>query len=412
MTMHNPLIDIDNIYEQTKKRPPSRALGLLFNPFPPTGIAGTGEAAASFYPRQVYLTTLRDFVSAALRGGDFCGLVVIGEYGSGKTSLLRNFGRELSSAQARGIPVAAVHVANPGTSFADVLQAMTHSIGQEVLAKYAWAHLITWLKASPSNGRFAESGLPVPPQDQLSAVTDAHEFWGLFHDQLGVPRHTIATAVSRAMQQALPDPTFGEGLSTLMLGDRSLASHTWSQLTKPLPPYSSKKPVPTQRMDSLMTIFRSNGVEHLFLAIDELEDVVFSRMTKKLRDDFTATLRAIIGEHGADLSIVLASNLPGWQLLIRSDASLEDRFRFRIELTELTPEEIHDLIWHYVGLAQDPSSDAATRLFTEATIAVISKYRHRIARSILTTCHSLAEHFWDSDQVPSPDDIERLLTSA
>lgn len=412
METQEPLFDIDRIYEQIKKRPPSSSLGLIHNPFPPTGIAGTGEEAAPFYPRQDYITKLSGFVRSSLQGGDFCGLVVIGEYGSGKTSLLRHFAREVASAQARGIPVGAVYAANPGTSFADVLQSITRSIGQSVLVKYAWAHVIKWLKASPTDGHFSDVGLPVPSTDQMATLSDAHEFWALFHEQLGMSRVDIANAVTRAMQQTLPDPGFAGGLSAIMLGDRSLASQTWSQLTRPLPPYSTKKPVPAERMASLMTVFKSNGVEHLFLLIDEVEDVVFYRMTKRLRDDFTATLRAIIGEYGGNLSIALASNLTGWQLLVRGDASLDERFKFRIELTELNPEEVHKLIWRYIEHAKDPASEAAVRVFQIPVTDLICKFRRRMPRPILTTYHSMVEHFWELDHEPSPSEIEQFLTSA
>jgi len=412
MAMQEPVIDIGSIYEQIKKRPPSSSLGLIHNPFPPTGIAGTGEEAVPFYPRQGYITVLNEFVRSSLQGSDFCGLVVMGEYGSGKTSLLRHFAKEVASAQARGIPVGAVYVANPGTSFADVLQSMTRSIGQTVLAKYAWAHVINWLKVSPTDDDFSAVGLPVPPKDQLATLSDAHEFWALFHEQLDISREDIAGAVASVMQQTLPDLGFAEGLSAIMLGDRSSASRTWSQLTKTLPPYSTKKPVPAERMASLMTVFRSNGVEHLFLLIDEVEDVVFYRMTKRLRDDFTATLRAIIGEHGGNLSIALASNLPGWHLLVRGDASLEDRFKFRIELTELTSEEIHRLIGYYIEQAKAPASDVATRIFQGPVIDLLFKFRRRMPRPILTACHSLVENFWNLDHEPSPKEIEQFLTSA
>lgn len=412
MVMQERLFDLKKIYEQIKKRPPSRSLGLLHNPFPPTGIAGTGEEATPFYPRPDYIKMLNSFIASSLRGGDFCGLVVMGEYGSGKTSLLRHFTKEVASDQARGIPVSAVYAANPGTSFADILQSMTRYIGQAVLAKYAWAHVINWLKASPTDGHLSAVGLPVPPKGQLATLSDAHEFWALFHEQLGISREDIVRAVTRAMQQTLPDIGFAEGLSAIMLGDRSLASQTWSQLTRPLPPYSAKKPIPGERMASLLEVFKSNGVEHLFLLIDEVEDVVFYRMTKRLRDDFTATLRAIIGEYGANLSIVLASNLPGWQLLVRSDASLDDRFKFRIELTELTPEEIYRLIWRYIEQAKDSTSDVAARVFQKPVTDLISKFRRGMPRPILTACHSLVEHFWSLDHEPSPSEVEQFLTSA
>jgi len=165
-------------------------------------------------------------------------------------------------------------------------------------------------------------------------------------------------------------------------------------------------------MAGLMEVFKSNGVEHLFLLIDEVEDVVFYRMTKRLRDDFTATLRAIIGEHGGNLSIALASNLPGWHLLVRGDASLDDRFKFRIELTELDPDEIHSLIWRYIANAKDTASDVADRVFPRPVTDLIFKFRRRIPRSILTACHSLVENFWNLDHEPSPKEIEQFLTSA
>lgn len=411
MATQERLFNIQEIYDEVTTRPPSAALGLLHNPFPPTGIAGPAEAGP-FFLKQDHALQLSTFVRAALRTNDFCGLVLIGEYGSGKTSLLRHFGREASEAQARGVPVGSVYVSNPGTSFADVLQAMTRSIGREILQKYAWGHLIRYIKGGSGNGAYADVGLPEPSKEQSTHLSDGPSFWKLFREELRASRSDVVAGVTALMLHSLGETTFAEDLAILMLGDRSEVGSTWSRLTRPLPPYSSKKPVASDRMDSLMTILRSNGVEHLFLLMDEFEDVVFNRMTKRLRDDFTATLRAVIGAEGANLSIVLASNLPGWQNLVRSDPSLEDRFRFRVDLTELDAEDAFHLTKQYVDMARDASSSAAANAFTIDLCTLATQYGKRTPRRLLTFWHSFVEHFWVAKKLPSHSEVEQYLTSS
>ena len=135
----NDGLDINEIYLQEEVRQPSVALGLTHNPFPVTGVTGSGESAGGpFYLSKANKAALEEFVGAAIRGQEFCGMAILGEYGSGKTALLKYFEHQAARAQAGGRPIGAYYVSNPGTSFADILQSMTRAIEREVLQKYAW----------------------------------------------------------------------------------------------------------------------------------------------------------------------------------------------------------------------------------------------------------------------------------
>lgn len=404
-------LDIGQIFEQVSSRRPSTILGLNFNPFPPTGITGSGVFPSGFYLVPSHHDQLSEFVRRSLGENDFCGLVILGEYGAGKTALLKYFEGQVSRAQGQGHPVAAYYVSNPGTSFADVLQSMVRAIGRDVLQKYAWAFFLVQLKegVKENNTFLEEIGLVQLPTEGLTQIADGHEFWRQFHDGLKVEPKTISHAVTSVMREKLPDDALAEELAALMLGDRSTASQSWSRLIRPLPSTSSRKPAPGDRLDSLLMVLRANGINHVFLLIDEFEDVVFQRMTKRLRDDFTATLRLLISEHGHNFSIVFGSNLPGWSQMLRSDPGLSDRFNLKIQLEELHGTDIRGIVARYIGLAKTEESNSADEFFSDQTLSKIEERSITLARPLLALLHNLTERYWEEAKLPSSDEIESFL---
>lgn len=411
MTQQSNGLDIGQIYEQETTRPPSIGLGLKYNPFPPTGITGSGDSLGPFYLAPAYRNQLNEFVRRAVRQDDFCGLVVIGEYGAGKTALLKYFETRVSAAREQGYPLAAYYVPNPGTSFSDVLQSMTRAIEREILQKYGWAFVFFNLRegVKQSDAYLEDIGLVSISNDRLTQISDSHEFWRLFHDELGVDSNVLATAVTRVMLETLPDDMLAHDLSGIMLGDRSTAAQTWTKLTRPISPTSTKKPVPRDRLESLLMVLKANGINHVFLLIDEFEDVVFHRMSKRLRDDFTATLRLLVAEHGRDLSIVFASNIPGWNLLIRSDPGLSERFNFQIELGELFGGDLSGVVQSYIRRAKMPESDAADQFFSDATLSLVEERSITLARPLLAILHRLTDRFWEVPELPSSAEIKSYL---
>lgn len=406
-------LDIGKIYEEESERPPSEALGLRYNPFPPTGITGSGEFSGPFFLSSTIKEELNNFVARAVRQSDFCGVVLLGEYGAGKTALLKYFEKSASLAREKGHPLAAYYVSNPGTSFADVLQSMTESINREVLLKYSWAFFLVKLSEGieESESYLEEIGLPNVEHRQLANIVDGHGFWKLFHEDLEIPPNDISDAVNEVMLGALADYSLAQDLSALMLGDRRTAAQSWSKLTRRLPSTSTKKPIPSERLEGLLAILRVNGIKHVFLLIDEFEDVVFHRMTKRLRDDFTATLRSLIAFHGSDLSIVFASNYAGWRLLTNSDPGLSERFPVEIELTEMFGENLRGLVNSYIKLAKVTDSKASDRFYSDSNLKLIEERSTTLARPLLSMLFRLTEEFYDAGKVPTEDEIREFLES-
>jgi len=412
MVSSDDQLDIAKIYDEVIEKSPSLALGLTHNPFPPTGITGSGSAPGPYYLLPGVQENLSEFVRQAVRNVDFCGMVVLGDYGSGKTALLKYFERAVSRSQERGLPLAAYYVANPGINFADVLQSMTRAIDRDVLQKYAWAFAVMEIQSGQQeNGEYMEDlGLPAISPEQLLQITDRHQFWRVFREELGVSANSISEAVTNVLQQALPDSALAQDLSALMLGDRRTASQTWANLTRQLPATSSKKPEPSNRLDSLMTILSKNGINHVFLLIDEFEDVVFNRMSKRQRDDFTATLRLLIAQHGHDLSVIFASNSAGWELITRSDPGLQERFKFELELGEFNGDDLKGVVTSYLRNAKIEDVDTAFEVYSDQTLSFIQEHQYTLARPLMAVLYRLTENFWDAEQSPSVAEIESFLT--
>ena len=105
-------------------------LGLNFNPFPIAGIATGSRLMPPI--RDEHVERVIAFIQSTYLQKEFGGLAIIGDYGMGKTHLMRYLvdmiNRMLGSQQAR--PALAVYVENPGLTARDIIHRIVEEIGE------------------------------------------------------------------------------------------------------------------------------------------------------------------------------------------------------------------------------------------------------------------------------------------
>ena len=107
-------------------------LGLEFNPFEP---AGSGAPIGSDHVfADEFATRMRRLLDQHQTGHGVKAIMVVGEYGTGKTCLLQWLHRDLFPKRR----IKSFYFDNPGVQFYDLANALLRSIGRKDFAKFIW----------------------------------------------------------------------------------------------------------------------------------------------------------------------------------------------------------------------------------------------------------------------------------
>jgi hypothetical protein len=387
-----------------------RKFGLLSNPFPVTGIASE-DPGFPFFDEHV-TKELALFVQDTYTRQFFGGFIVVGEYGYGKSYILKHLERRINEGLSmRGKDRAcAIYVINPKTSASEFITSVLESFGMHSFLVMCWRLVTRRLNEEmrKQGPKLLEKLLPKPVQMDLFDYQEASRTLLLKQDLLSNPMKFIEecfrakadiTEISRfARDTFLPIfkmPDIAEGLALLSkLGgeDSSIQWKEWLNLTQ-LKKSIKRDINEPEFFRALMIVFRENGFRHIYILIDEFEDIW--GLGKRERMEYLARLRDVIESNLEYFSIVLAVKSDEWAKVEEAHPAFVERFSRRIELGDLTLEQTRNMIASYLGSvrgeeAQPPSSPIYP--FTNAGIQEIIKRSAGVPRVTLELCYVLLEH--------------------
>lgn len=419
-------IDLDRIIErierEEKEGQPSPS-GLLYNPFPVTGLSGSGDERAIPPVEPGITDQVQEFLTSAIRSSQFVGMTVVGDFGFGKTHLLRwiEYVINSSTAKARGQVVRAYYVSNPGIRPMDVLMAVTRVIGEEEFRKMIWSII-----ASDLEERFEGSGVPGlrsalgddTPQSSLFGVPE--ESWRNLADpeslaNLGtflvryrdtyLPPRKLREYAIRTLATVAQNRIVTNALVSMLLDDDAQAFSSWTSLTSS--ETQRRLGVPQQDyFRSIVGIVRKNGIGSIFLLIDEFEDVVGVRLSVRERAEYLATLRLLFDDRPEGLAAVVAMTPRAWEVTKETYPAFPDRFRSEIQLGPLNQVRAELMVKRYLGLARsggDQERSDSLVPFTAAAIATLVKLANGNVRAFLSACYRVLQELWGNSIIDAAE---------
>ena len=317
-------------------------LKLDSNPFEPaaTGAPLMGELA----PPDKLARKTRDLLDVHHTGQGVKAIVVVGEYGTGKTCLLQWLhNRVFPDRQIKSF-----YFDNPGVQFYDLANRLLRTIGRKDFAKFIWelagSHVSNSYQGSLFQKGYEEylssSFRPGRKQDMAIHLQDAIINADVTADE------QIAHCLARIVTEIVKKPYF------------EYRDFIPRQMGSMVP---EGEEAPYFRA-ILKTISQGTGAKAIAFLIDEFEEIgLQKRLTKRAAHDYLATLKRLINlahSEQVDFWIVLSMTPDAYKTTKELEPSLIERISDRIlNIDFLTSEEALALMRSRIAAARSGKQD-------------------------------------------------------
>ncbi|MCA9497510.1 MAG: hypothetical protein KC589_11310, partial [Nanoarchaeota archaeon] len=287
--------EVSSSYERAK---------INFNPFPASGIA----RHPSLEPLNNEINTeIINFISAAYNSvegkdiGDYAGLTIVGEFGSGKThtmQYLKYLIEQLSDDEKSNLSAITCFIDRPEDSPQKVIHRIVENIGMDNLRKYIWKVIIENLKKKNkeelirmfknSNSLFFEES----NFDKLFEepnISSNIKFLNLF-EKIGCNIEKLKDESSNIIKNMIDDDILVERYLSLIFPNKKSVMD-WNVLAGYVSSTDMKRKE-IHFLNSIVKILRESGYKQLFVFIDEFEDV--SKLKGAKLSDYVLTLNTLI----------------------------------------------------------------------------------------------------------------------
>lgn len=415
-------------------------IGLKYNPFLASAVAsgaeayeaGEGEGPVFTIPlfppiRQQQLTTIRDYIRSALALQQFAGLQIIGDYGFGKSHLLRFIEHQINEFRGniRGGRIRAFYIKNPSTKPQGLLFSMTKSIGEQELRNMTWSIILNAFSSAYMTNKTEfinslkgghPSTLIQPRWEMLDSLfeEDVIANYKLFLDKaqnVGLSMEDLKNTSRDYLRDQIDNLEIIEHLLAIAFGTETTSFQSWIVLTSPEGRKGLKAPQ-ADHFQAILRILHLVGISFVFLLIDEFEDIAGVRVTPRQRAEYEASLRMFIDSYHFDFAMVLAATAQAIEIIRETYNPFLDRFTHKIDLIQLGEEETQTMVLRYLNSAliegNKPFEDNRHPL--QLVLGQIVKHARGNARATLNICHKLIEYCreYGKSEV-SPQDLEAVL---
>lgn len=415
-------------------------IGLKYNPFLASAVAsgaeayeaGEGERPVFTIPlfppiRQQQLTTIRDYIHSALALQQFAGLQIIGDYGFGKSHLLRFIEHQINEFRGniRGGRIRAFYIKNPSTKPQGLLFSMTKSIGEQELRNMTWSIILNAFSSAYMTNKTGfinrlkgghPSTLIQPRWEMLDSLfeEDVIANYKLFLDKaqnVGLSMEDLKNTSRDYLRNQIDNLEIIEHLLAIAFGTETTSFQSWITLTSPEGRKGLKAPQ-ADHFQAILRILHLVGISFVFLLIDEFEDIAGVRVTPRQRAEYEASLRMFIDSYHFDFAMVLAATAQAIEIIRETYNPFLDRFTHKIDLIQLGEEETQTMVLRYLNSAliegNKPFEDDRHPL--QLVLGQIVKHARGNARATLNICHKLIEYCREHGKSEvSPQDLEAVL---
>ena len=367
--------------------------GLKFNPFP-SAASGVAFTEATWIPRTWAEELGQRFDQLENTGGGKA-IIIIGEYGSGKTYLLR----WIMENQYNKKRIKPYFIQNPGTMFYELANHLLGQIGRKEFSKGLWESIYDEL-----------------PKRTLMSDMFGHDF-DQWLNQLN--DRTKRDKAKEEIQNAI--------IEHALTSDDEIAFRFGQMIveTRNTPFYKFQDFLPrsihtmvAEKKEAdyfkaiiriLQTIYETNGIAFL---VDEFEDISIGRkMTRRQTVEYHTTFRHLLNTADEENFWVSLSTTPyGYEQTRDIEPPLVQRFGFEFRIPALTEEDARGLIQHRLNGARTEESNKNIWPFEEDVISAMTESTWSWPRGLVKhLSRSLAESINRGLGPPVPNDLVKEL---
>jgi len=389
------------------------------NPFPAIGIPE--ETPSITVDREDVIKRFQNVVWELLDTGKSIITVMVGEYGSGKTHLLKVFKKSINTQLLSSERTLAVYVKTPGEDFSYLFYGFVDDIGHDLLAQLSSRYVSKTMRSQ---------------HELLKHIFDDEARKSFKSAKLGLEETIeklrfldLTNDLKRSRFSGI-DSDLAQAFLSLVKPELSSTAWKWflgERLNKDekdlLHIDASIDPKETYKLFRDFTkLFQIVGIENLVILVDELEKTTLLQKLK--RDKYQDDLRRLIDDHPKNMCFYFAIAPRQWKDLTKEPTALVRRLKGNWHLLEDFKEnETEELIEKYLYSARIdqypgkkvkatfPSCDPSSFPFTDEAIVTISKDSKGVVSDILLMGRKALDFVCDSEEytVITPELVKRAI---
>jgi len=376
------------------------------NPFPAIGIPE--ETPSITVDREDVIERFQNAIWELLNTDESIITVMVGEYGSGKTHLLKVFKKSVNTQLLSSEGTLAVYVKTPGEDFSYFFFGFVDDIGHDLLIRLSSRFISETMRSEHEllehifdnnvRRRFMSAEL------ELKELGKNLRFFSLAND---LKRSRLSGIDSDLVQAflSLANPRLSSAAWKWFLGER-----LYKDERDLLHIDTSIDPKETYKLfRDLTKLFQKVGLKNLFVLVDELEKITTIQKLKK--DKYQDDLRRLIDDHPKNMCFYFAIAPHEWQNLTKEPTALVRRLKGNWHLLEDFKEnETRELVEKYLYSARIdqypgkkvkasfPSCDPSLFPFTDEAIVTLSKGSKGVVSDILLFGRKALDLLCDSEE--------------
>ncbi len=394
------------LLDEIKKPKAQRAyslFGLKFNPFPSAGL----PRFSSLSPLDTDVKDkIKHFIRstyAATKEEEYAGLTIIGDFGMGKTHIMKYLIEHINllneaSLKNHNVNFSALtcFIDKPEDTPQSVVHKIVEQIGVDNIRKYIGRIILDRFKENPDSfyDRF-KSKKPTlflkSKSDWMKlfdepAASNYLEFLTLFNLLGGDLQLLQEETRSIIKDVVVQDSTLADRYLDLIFEEKK-ANSSWDILAG----YVSNRNIQHKEvmfLNSVVKILRQVGFKQLYVFVDEFEDV--SKLKGAKLSNYLITLNTLINQEKR-WALVVSLTPEALRKIKEESAPLYDRLTsYKINLNQLNTTKANMLLANYLNIARETQGNEITP-FTKESIKEMLKISKGNYRSFILISHKAIE---------------------
>lgn len=375
------------------------SLGLKFNPFPYAGLPRF--ILAPLDPE--IIKKILHFISSTWKKDEYSGLTIEGDFGMGKTHLMKFIQAIINhltiKARESKIDFSAVtcFIDRPEDSPQSVIHKIIEDIGLDNIRKYIWKIVIDNIMAERDQfherykSEYRLLGQLKETWDELfeePIKSNYLKFLEKFREKMGNFKKLQEDIRDIIKNEIVSDSALADRyLNLILFTDEKEAGTSWDILAG----YVTKREVQSKEiifLNSIVKILRKVGYKHLYVFVDEFEDI--GKLSAAKKTNYLLTLTTLINRE-ARWSVVISLPRSVLEEEIKRQPPLYDRLTStKINLKPLNEKKGKNLLISYLNRARDKEKNSFIP-FSEECIKEMIKISEGNYRSFLLLAYNSIE---------------------